>query len=407
MQHFKIIAFTHKSLSIENIGKTQPDENVLKERLVGLLKNSNISEVMYLATCNRTEFLFYCEQNISEIFLFGFFKTFYPQWNEKEIRWAILSANIFHEKDALRHLFEVTSSLDSMVVGEREIITQVRNAYEKCREFETTGDFLRLVINKAVECAKQVYSETQIASNPVSIVSLAYRRLRSINVKLDAKFLIVGAGITNTTMAKYLKKHGFTNFVVFSRTLANAEKLANELEGKALPLSDLENYKNGFDVIATCTSASRHIITKNIYSSLIGDDKSRKVVIDLAVPNDFDEEILKDYDVNLIAINNLQEIAKKNLQKREKELSSCEKIINKNIKEFRKEIKERMVELMMSDVPKKVKEIREMAMNKVFAKDIEELDENSKKVLNKVITYFEKKYISMPMKMAKEIMIEK
>ena len=207
-------------------------------------------------------------------------------------------------------------------------------------------------------------------------------------------------------MAKYLKKHGFSNFVVFNRTLANAEKLANELSCKAFPLTELKKYKNGFDVIVTCTGSSEIIITKEIYSSLVGNDKSKKIVIDLAVPNDLDEEILKKYDVNLIAVSNLQEIAKKNLMEREKELSACMQIIETNIEEFKKEFKERKVELAMSDVPKKVKEIRETALNEVFAKEIEKLDIKSKETLDKVIAYLEKKYISVPMKMAKEILIE-
>ncbi|MCC6601018.1 MAG: glutamyl-tRNA reductase, partial [Crocinitomicaceae bacterium] len=313
---------------------------------------------------------------------------------------------VFEGEEALKHLFEVASSLDSLVVGEREIITQVRNAYELCHKLDLTGDLLRLVVQKTIECAKKVYTHTNISRNPVSVVSLAYRKLRDLNVKLDSKILIVGSGVTNSTMAKYLKKHGFTDFVVFNRTLANAEKLAKEISGKAFPLSELKNYKNGFDVIVTCTGSSEAIITKDIYSALVGNDKNKKVVIDLAVPNDLDEEILKSYDVNLIAVNNLQEIARKNLLEREKELSACVKIIEGNIEEFRKELKERKVELAMSDVPKKVKEIRETAVNEVFAKDIEKLDAGSKETLDKVIAYLEKKYISVPMKMAKEILIE-
>ncbi len=159
-------------------------------------------------------------------------------------------------------------------------------------------------------------------------------------------------------------------------------------------------------MIVTCTGSDTPILTKEIYSSLVGNDKSRKVVIDLAVPNDFDIEILKNHDVYSITVTGLQETAKKNLQERENELSSCNKIIAQQIEVFRKEFKERSIELAMSDVPKKVKEIRETAINEVFAKDIEKLDDNSKEVLSNVISYLEKKYISVPMKMAKEILIE-
>ena len=406
MNNFKTIAVTHKNFDITDIGKFHIDEKEWENRLSALRVNSGIDELMFLSTCNRVEFLLNTSRNIDKQFIKELILLVYPEIKNEDSEKTISSAMIFEGDDALKHLFQVASSLDSLVVGEREIITQVRNAYELCKKLNLTGDLLRIVIQKTIECAKKVYTHTNISRNPVSVVSLAYRKLRELNVKLDSKFLIVGSGVTNSTMAKYLKKHGFTNFVVFNRTLSNAEKLANELNGKAFPLSELKNYKNGFDVIVTCTGSSEAIITKEIYSSLAGNDKSKKVVIDLAVPNDLDEEILKKYEVNLIAVNNLQEIAKKNLLEREKELFACEKIIDENIEEFRKEIKERKIELAMSDVPRKVKEIRDTAVNEVFAKEIEKLDVSSKETLDKVIAYLEKKYISVPMKMAKEILID-
>ncbi len=406
MNSFKSIAVTHKHFDINDIGKFHIDQNEWNSRLSSLKSKCNIDEIMFLSTCNRVEFLLNTKERTDKNFLKNFITSVYPELKQEDTDKTITSALVFEGEEALKHLFEVASSLDSLVVGEREIITQVRNAYELCHKLELTGDLLRLVVQKTIECAKKVYTHTNISRNPVSVVSLAYRKLRDLNVKLDSKILIVGSGVTNSTMAKYLKKHGFTDFVVFNRTFANAQKLANEISGRPYPLSELKNYKDGFDVIVTCTGSSEAVITKEIYSSLVGGDKSKKVVIDLAVPNDLDAEILNNYDVNLIAVNNLQEIAKKNLQEREKELSACVKIIEGNVDEFRKELKERKVELAMSDVPKKVKEIRETAVNEVFAKDIEKLDAGSKETLDKVIAYLEKKYISVPMKMAKEILIE-
>jgi len=291
-------------------------------------------------------------------------------------------------------------------VGEREIITQVRNSYEKCNALGLTGDLIRIAIKSTIEVAKEVYTHTNIARNPVSVVSLAYRKLRSLNVKSDARFLIIGSGVTNTNMAKYLKKHEFANFTVFNRTLENAQKLAKELNGSAYALSDLKNYKGGFDIIVTCTGAAESIITPAVYKSLVGGDKAKKVVIDLAIPNDLDAEILNNYDVNLIAVNNLQEVAKENMQAREQEMEACRIIIDRNIEAFRQVVKTRKVELAMSEVPKKVKEIRETAMNEVFAKELSTMDEASKAVLDKIMLYMEKKYISVPMKMAKDILIE-
>ncbi|HEX8516634.1 MAG TPA: glutamyl-tRNA reductase [Bacteroidia bacterium] len=406
MNRIKIIAFTHKSTDINDIGRLHIEESALKGRLESLKAEAEVDELFYLSTCNRVEFMLSTEKALDTSFLSKFFSTFDPLFTPADIQWCLQNARIFEAETALEHLYSVASSIDSLVVGEREIITQVRNAYEKCNSLGLTGDLLRLAIKSTIEVAKEVYTHTNIARNPVSVVSLAYRKLRALNVKLDARFLIIGSGVTNTNMAKYLKKHRFANFTVFNRTMENARKLAAELNGTAFPLSDLENYKGGFDIIVTCTGSAESVITPSIYKNLVGDDRSKKVVIDLAVPNDLDPEILNNYDVNLIAVNNLQEVAKENLQAREQEMESCRVIINKNIEAFRQTLKTRKVELAMSEVPKKVKEIREMAMNEVFFKELSSMDAQSKEVLEKIVAYMEKKYISVPMKMAKDILIE-
>jgi len=401
----KILAFTHKATDINDIGKLHIDAKQLQVRLQYLKEKANLDELLYLSTCNRVEFIFSNNQTINKSFLINFFSAFNPDWKEEEINWAIKNAQLFESEEALRHLFNVASSIDSLVVGEREIITQVRNAYEKCNEYNLTGDLIRLAIKSTVVAAKDVYTHTNIAHNSISVVSLAYRKLRELNVKQDARFLIIGAGATNTTMAKYLKKHKFSNFTIFNRTVENAKKLAEELNSQIYSLAELKNYKKGFDIIITCTGASKTIITPAIYKSLVGKDASRKVVIDLAIPNDLDPAILNNYDINLIAINNLQDIAKENLMAREQELIACNVIIEKNIAEFKQVLKTRKVELAMSEVPKKIKEIRETA-NEVFAKELLNLNSESKEVLDKILSYMEKKYISVPMKMAKSILIE-
>ena len=405
LNKFKIIAFTHKTTDINDIGKLHIDDSQVKERFDLLKSALDLEELLYLSTCNRVEFMLVKNSSIDVSFLKKFFSAFDSAWTDTDIKWAMDNAQVFEGDAALRHLFNVASSIDSLVVGEREIITQVRNAYEKCCAHGLTGDLIRIVVKKTIEVAKDVYTHTNIAKNPVSVVSLAYRKLRALNVKQDARFLIIGSGVTNTTMAKYLKKHKFANFTIFNRTLANAEKLAADLNGKAFPLTQLSSYSGGFDIIVTCTGAAESIITPAVYKNLVGDDKSKKVVIDLAIPNDLDAEILNNYDVNLIAVNNLQEVAKENLLSREQEMDACSMIIEENIEDFKQILKTRKVELAMSEVPKKVKEIRETA-NEVFAKELQNLDVESKEVLDKILAYMEKKYISVPMKMAKDILIE-
>jgi glutamyl-tRNA reductase len=270
-----------------------------------------------------------------------------------------------------------------------------------------TGDFIRLLMRHTIETAKRVYTETSIATKPVSVVSLAYHRLRDMNIPLDARILIIGAGVTNTNMSRFLRKHGFKKFVVFNRTLSKGEQLATELNGRALPLEDLTTYSEGFDVIIACTGADAHIITPEIYDQLLQGETSRKVVIDIALPQDLDPRIIEKHPVTHISVDLLQKISTENLKERSKEIQHVEEILAEAMFDFKHIAKVRSVELAMREVPEKVKQIRATAMNDVFKNDLDQLDDASKEVLEKIIGYMEKKYMSMPMLMAKDILLKK
>lgn len=408
MKQLKAIAITHKKANLEDIGLFHIEDNYLEDRLKSLKNNAHLEELMYLSTCNRVEFYFvYNEQQNEEDFLIDFLHSFNPGWGETQLHKAFKLLEFYEGEEAIRHIFNVASSLDSMVVGEREIITQVRNAYEKCNALGLTGDSIRLVMKKTVEAAKEIYTQTDIASKPVSVVSLAYRKLRDSNINEDSRILFIGAGQTNTTMARFLKKNGFKNFVVFNRSVANGLALASELKCELKDLKDLKKYNRGFDVIITCTAAAEPVINKDIYESLLQEDKKTKIVVDLAIPHDFDKEISKIYPVKIIDINSLKTEAEANMRQREKELSRCNELINKLLLEFKEIYRVRQVEKAMSEVPQKIKEIKETALYAVFAKDIDKLNNEGKEVLEKVVAYLEKKYISIPMKMAKQILLEK
>lgn len=293
-----------------------------------------------------------------------------------------------------------------MVVGEKEILSQVRKAYERCRCAGFTGDFMRMLMSSLVKTAKEVYTQTDISRKPVSVVSLAYRSLRDLGLGISPRFLIIGAGETNQNIAKYIQKHKDSNFVVFNRTLEKAESLAKELNGKAYPLSELENYKGGFDVLITCTGSTTPLIDNNLYQKLLNGDKSKKTIVDLAIPNDTAEEVIKNNSINYIEVSSLQAIANRNIQDRYEELVHAERIIEENIEEFIPLLKQRKVEIAMREVPQKVKEIKSFALNTVFAQEVSSMDEDSRAVLEKVMNYMEKKYISVPMVMAKEILVK-
>ena len=403
---FKIIAITHKNAPLELIGLLHLDEVHQHDYLTAVKLKMELNELMFLSTCNRVEFVVKTEREVNALFLQELFCIINSRIRTEQINALIEAVVVYEHEDALTHLFEVSSSLDSLVVGEREIITQVRKSYEFCNLLGLTGDTIRLAIKQTIETAKQVYTDTDIAKNPVSIVSLAYRQLRSLGIKNNARIIFIGAGETNSNMAKYLKKHQYANFTVFNRSLINAQKLANELKGQAYDLTQLKNFKDGFDVLISCTASEQPIVTQEIYKSLIGNDQSKKVVIDLALPADIDKQVVLQNELFYIDIEALKKQADENLSKREKEVGACKMIIANKVEEFKTLYQERKIELAFGEIPKQIKYIKETALNEVFSKDMANMDAQSKEVLEKVLLYMEKKYNALAIKTAKKVFLE-
>jgi glutamyl-tRNA reductase len=406
LKNLKVISFTHKNIDLKDLGNLIISDEDLDKRLSLLKKVYDIPEIFYVGTCNRVEFAFYGDYELDSNFVQGFIAGLSYNVVNGQLENYLNNVNTYEGQAALNHLFRMSCSLDSLVVGEKEILAQVRKSYERCRTSKFTGDFMRLVMERLVKTAKEVYTDTHISRNPVSIVSLAYRKLRDLKMDANPRFLIIGAGETNQNLSKYIQKHKSAEFVVFNRSLERAETLAEELGGKAYPLSELESYKDGFDVLITCTGSTESIITNDIYTKLLAGDTCKKTIVDLAVPNDICDEVISQHPINYIEVGGLQSIASKNLQERYDELVHAERIINQNIVEFLPLLKQRRVELAMREVPEKVKEIKSFALNTVFAQEVSAMDEDSRAVLEKVINYMEKKYISVPMVMAKDILVK-
>ncbi|HEX3387067.1 MAG TPA: glutamyl-tRNA reductase [Mucilaginibacter sp.] len=405
MKYLKVIAFTHKQVGLEDLGKLVICNDSLPEKLKKVKELFNIPEIFYLATCNRVEFIMAANKTIDKDFTEKFISAFDMGLCSHSLGVFLGKASIYEDNEALNHLLRTSCSLESLVVGEKEITAQMRKAYESCREAGLTGDYLRMVMNTVVKTAKEVYTHTNIAKNPISVVSLAYRKLKDLKQCANARILIIGAGETNRSISKYLQKHKFSNFAVFNRTLSKARQLAMDLGGEAYDLEALKTYKKGFDVIITCTGCTEPIITPELYESLLNGDTDKKTIVDLAVPNDTHPDVLTKYPVHFISVQSLNEIAKKNQEERCREQVHAEKIIEQNIAEFLPILKQRRIEVAMREVPEKIKEIRHAALNTVFADEVQQMDKESREVLEKVIAYMEKKYISVPMVMAKEILI--
>lgn len=269
LQGYKLFTVTHRTTDISQIGDfliDAPDDQVLERKLKKIKDYFGISELMYLNTCNRILFFMYKPEAINV-------NAFFYAVNEKLRNMSgSLNQSIEYYEDelAIHHLYEVASSVDSLVIGEREILRQLREAYQKCKtQFCITGDKLRIAMQMTVKSAKMVYGNTRIGEKPVSIVSLAVKKLLQTAPPDNARVIIIGAGQTNILMSNFLKKYKFKDIAVFNRTLEKAQELADRLNGNAYTLDGLQVFSQGFDIMIICTGSTAKFIDDTTYAQLL------------------------------------------------------------------------------------------------------------------------------------------
>ena len=197
-EHLHIVSLNHRNTTIDQVGRLHVPEDRQQAFLTGLKEQLGVQGIAYLSTCNRVEFMmvdeaYFCMGRLQQLF-----QTFQP--NEEDMRTLMASAMVLHGEEAVRHLLRVTAGLESMVLGEREILTQVRSAMERSREWKLAGDQLRITERIAVETAKQVFTETDIARNSVSVNALGWKAFLERGLAKDAPVLMIGAGQTHANI---------------------------------------------------------------------------------------------------------------------------------------------------------------------------------------------------------------
>ena len=402
---YKILTVTHRQTPLHKIGDFIVDyenEGQLKNELVSIKENWHLDELVYLSSCNRVVYFFYTEKPLTSSFKFDFFSNIHPNPSPELLEDHVI---LLEGRSAIDHLFQIAASIDSLVVGEREILRQLREAYTRCLEWGLTGDHLRIAMEKAVTSAKEVYSKTKLGEKSVSVVSLAIKEMLKTCLPKQARILMIGAGQTNALVAKFLKKYGYKNVAVFNRTFYHAEKIATLLNGKAYTLNDLFTYQDGFDCLIICTGATKPIIDKKLYASLLGEEDSSKVVIDLSIPNNVSKEVVKHFNLKYIQIEGLKTLAKENLSFREREVANAIELLDTHIHEFDIKARQRRIERALCLIPGEVKAVRTRAMEEVFKKEVETLDKDTRQLLERMMNYMEKKCTGIPMKVAKEALV--
>jgi glutamyl-tRNA reductase len=330
-----VVGLNHNTAPVEIREKLCFPNERIEEALHLLQGKFGLAEAVILSTCNRVEIVGSgLEPAESSDRIMGFLGEFHQleisQFRPHFYHW--------HGFEAVRHLFRVTSSLDSMILGEPQILGQVKSAYVAAQKAGTLGPFLNSILSHAFMVAKRIRSETAIASSAVSISYAAVELAKKIFNQLNDKtVLILGAGKMSELAVKHLKSSGISHVLVWNRTFSRAQELAHLFNGEAIPTEDLFRHIERADILISSTGSPSFILKREDGERMIQLRRNRPVfMIDIAVPRDIDPEINKIDNVFLYDIDDLQQVIEANLKQRHREALRAEEIVQNELLSFSK-----------------------------------------------------------------------
>jgi glutamyl-tRNA reductase len=335
---FQLIGVNHKSAPLEVRERLAIPESRLPDTCRDLTAYPGIEEGMVISTCNRVEIVTHTTNGHAD--LRGFLHDYFHLTAEE------LDAHLyeFREKDAVRHLFRVASSLDSMVVGEAQILGQVKEAYATARAVGAVRGQLDQLFSRAFAVAKRVRSETAVGSSSVSIASVAVELAKKIFGTLQGKTVfIVGAGKMSELAARHLMAHGCASIFVSNRTYERAIGLAQKFNGQAIKFDDLYNTCDRADIVITSTGAPHAIFRREHGEQFLARRKNRPMFfIDIAVPRDVSPEMAKLDGIFTYDIDDLQQAVTSHVADRRKEAELAEAIISSEVENFKARFEARL-----------------------------------------------------------------
>jgi glutamyl-tRNA reductase len=306
------------------------------EALVQLSRAEGIDEVIVLATCNRTEFLLWA--NDVTLAANSVMRLLGAEYGLMLCEWKHFYRLL--DEAALLHIFRVASSLDSMVVGEPQVVSQVKQAWQQAQKVGATGRFLDAVIQKALTVSKCVRSETAIGNAAVSIPYAAVELTRQIFGSLEnKKVLLLGAGKMSELSARGLLNHGASSVRVINRTTEHAAELAAKLGGIAIPFEERWQHMADADIIISSTSCPHTILTRDEAEIMVrGRTKRPLVIVDIAMPRDIDSAVREVKGVFLYDLDDLENVVDHNAGEREVAAAAAQKILQAEAQGFRRRL---------------------------------------------------------------------
>ena len=338
---FSITGVNHKSAPVEVRERLAFDEPSLAAALLDLKGRPGFCEGLILSTCNRVEVALTCEDATASLAV----DEFLADTRQVARDWVTPYLYHYEDGDAIRHLFRVAASLDSMVVGEPQILGQLKSAYALAKEHGAVTGFLDALLTRAFNVAKRVRSETEIGANAVSVSYAAVELARDIFGTLnDKKVMIVGAGKMSELAARHLRRSGATHIYVTNRTHERAVEMAQIFDGKIVEYTKFMAALPEVDIVITSSGAPHYIITRDDMKKVIDARRNRPMfLIDIAVPRNIEPSVNKLDNVFLYDIDDLQKVVDSNLEGRMHSAEEAEAIIREEVERMMARLKAREV----------------------------------------------------------------
>ena len=389
-----LVGVNHKTTPVEIREKLAFTKGKIEESVDHLFNFPDIIEHTILSTCNRVEIYARANSQDSAIKSIKQFICDFHQLSLVELEDHFYS---YSNKEAVEHLFRVSSSLDSMILGEAQILGQVKEAYSLARDLRSTGLVLNQLFEKAFSIAKKVREETGIAERSVSISSAAVELAQKIFDDLENHtVMLVGTGEMAELAAKHLISYGVKTIYVTSRTYERAANLARTLNGSALDFEAFKNELHRADIVITSTSAPNFIIKKEIVEKAIHERKNKPIFfIDIAVPRDIEPDVNDLENVYLYDIDDLQVVVSANIKEREKEAENAMNFISQEVTKFNNWVGALDAVPTIVEIRKKAENIRKQEIEKTLKK-ISHLSEDEKQLLRQMSSSMINKILHKP-----------
>ncbi len=335
-----LVGINHKSAPVEVRERLAFTEDACATGLRTLVDGDVVREGLIVSTCNRVEVL---AETASERLNDTIERVNQFLSRTDSLPRSLFETHLYQHTDdeAVRHLFRVTSSLDSMVVGEPQVLGQVRRAYSIALEAGTAGRILNRLVHHAFRVAKRVRTETGIGANAVSISYMAVELGKKIFNSLEGQTaLLIGAGEMAELSARHLINAGVSRVLLANRTEERAERLASELGGETINFEDLSTYLADADIIICSTAADQYLITEQMAREALSKRRNRpSFFIDISVPRNIDPAVGKLPNVFVFDIDDLESVISSNIREREREAERAELIVESEIMQFQQTLR--------------------------------------------------------------------